>query len=492
MEAAELENIEDRTGVRYQQLYKMLLDTIPCSILFINRDMRILSANRNFLEKSLRTEASTIGYKLEAVFPSTILEHMDITRRIRLVFDENKPTQGQRLTYRAPGVPLRIYYYSILPFSWEGQVESAMLLMEDVTEQVRLSEDFRRLERHLASIVECASDVIVSTDTQGKIVTWNAAAEKISGFSHNQVRGRYFYEFCVQEVHDVVKEVFANIESPQSSIMAEWDLITKSGTFVPVYWVCSTLKESASREVGIVAVGRDLTERRKLEMQLLQSQKLAALGVMAGGIAHEIRNPLAICSSAAQFLLENDVADDFRKECAEKIHVGIQRASVIIENLLRFARPTTTTDASRIDLVHIIKESIALVANQAKIQKIDLVTAFPQELIFVSGIEGLLQQVVINILLNAINAMPQGGSLVINTELQGREVLVHIADTGHGISQANIDKIFDPFYTTSTVGKGTGLGLSICYSIVKHHFGSIDVESRVGEGSKFTLKLPLL
>ena len=446
MEVAEFEDIEARSADRYQQLYKMLLDTIPCSILFINRDMRILSANRNFLEKSLRTEASTIGYKLESVFPSTILEHMDITRRIRLVFDENKPTQGQRLTYRAPGVPLRIYYYSILPFSWEGQVESAMLLMEDVTEQVRLSEDFRRLERHLASIVECASDVIVSTDTQGKIVTWNAAAEKISGFSHNQVRGRYFYEFCVQEVHDEVKEVFANIESPQSSIMAEWDLITKSGTFVPVYWVCSTLKESASREVGIVAVGRDLTERRKLEMQLLQSQKLAALGVMAGGIAHEIRNPLAICSSAAQFLMEDDVVDDFRKECAEKIHVGIQRASVIIENLLRFARPTTTTEATRTDLVHIIKESIALVANQAKIQKIDLVSAFPQEQIFVSGIEGLLQQVVINILLNAINAMPKGGSLVIDTEVRAMRFwfTLQIPDMGY------LKPILTRFLTLST------------------------------------------
>lgn len=492
METASIHNSEESLADRYHQLYKMLLDAIPCSILFINRDMRILSANRNFLEKSLRSEVFTIGARLESVFPSTILEHMDITRRINLVFDENKPTRGQRLTYRAPGVPLRVYYYSILPFSWEGQVESAMLLMEDVTEQVRLSEDFRRLERHLASIVECASDVIVSTDKQGKIVTWNTAAEKISGFTQNHVRGRYFYEFCVKEAHDEVKKVFSNIEGQRNSIMAEWDLITKSGACVPVYWVCSALKESSSREVGIVAVGRDLTERRKLEMQLLQSQKLAALGVMAGGIAHEIRNPLAICSSAAQFLLEDDVTETFRKECAEKIHAGIQRASLIIENLLRFARPTTTTELSKIDLVLIIKESIALVANQARIQKIDLVTHYSHEVIMLSGIAGLLQQVIINILLNAINAMPQGGRLTINTEVKGNEVLVHICDSGHGISPVNIDKIFDPFYTTSTVGKGTGLGLSICYSIVKHHFGSIEVESEVGTGSTFTIKLPLI
>lgn len=477
---------------RYQKLYAMLLDAIPCSILLINRDMRIVSVNRNFLEKSKRSLDNTIGHRLEAVFPPIILDHMDIARRIRQVFNENRPTRGERLTYRAPGLPIRIYYYSILPFSWKDHVENAMFLMEDVTEQVRLSEDVRRLERHLASVVECASDIIVSTDTDGRILSWNTAAEKTSGYTLHEVRDNYFQNYCAEDCHEEVKSVLTNMKSQNDSMMVEWDLLTKTGNLVPVYWVCSPLKEGLSQPIGIVAVGRDLTERRKLETQLLQSQKFAALGVMAGGIAHEIRNPLAICSSAAQFLTENDISEQFRKECAAKIHIGISRASTIIENLLKFARPSVKSDVSQVNLTALLEETLTLIANQAKIQKIDIHVEFPRDPITVSGIASLLQQVFMNLFLNSISAMPDGGSLWVVLQPLLSEARVLITDSGKGISKADIDKIFDPFYTTSPVGKGTGLGLSICYSIVKHHFGSIEVESAEGQGSTFTVRLPLL
>ena len=487
-----LKTSNEESSNRYEKLYAMLLDAIPCSILFINRDMRILSANQNFLQKGKRTIADTVGYRLEAVFPTILLDHMDITRRIRKVFEESRPTRGERLTYRAPGLPIRIYYYIILPFSWDGVVESAMFLMEDVTEQVRLSEDVNRLERHLASIVECASDIILSTNTQGDILTWNTAAEAIFGHTFDEVKGRSLFDFCARDHHKEVEEVFEKIRMQQNSIMVEWDIVTKDGNLIPVYWVFSPLKARSSETVGIVAVGRDLTARRKLEMQLLQSQKLAALGVMAGGIAHEIRNPLAICSSAAQFLMEDQIETEFRKECALKIHSGIQRASTIIENLLRFARPSVRTDIAPVDLCQLIKETLALVANQAKIQKIAIAYDIPEHPVVLSGISSLLQQVFINLFLNAINAMRDGGELKLSMSTSGTMVLIRITDTGTGIGKSDLDKIFDPFYTTSPVGKGTGLGLSICYSIVQHHFGTIEVESSEGKGSTFTVHLPIL
>ncbi len=382
---------------RYEKLYTMLLDAIPSSVLMINRDLRILAANRNFLHKSKHTTLNTISNRLDEVFPAIILDQMDITRRIRQVFEDNRSTSGERFTYRAPGLPTRVYYYILLPFSWEGTVESVLLLMEDVTEQVRLSEDVRRLERHLASVVECASDIILSTDTDGRILTWNTAAEKISGLSLYQVRGRYLFEFCAEHYHDDVKRVFADMQAQRDSIMAEWDLRTSDANLIPVYWVFSPLKEGFSQAVGIVAVGRDLTERRKLETQLLQSQKLAALGVMAGGIAHEIRNPLTICSSAAQFLKEDEISPEFRKQCAEKIHAGIQRASIIIENLLRFARPSTKTEAAAVNLGTLLEETLTLVANQAKIQKVEVFVEFPEEPVVINGIASLLQQVFMNL-----------------------------------------------------------------------------------------------
>jgi len=474
---------------RYEQLYTMLLDAIPSSVLLIGKNMRIVSANRNFLEKGRRTLANTIDYPLEEVFPTIILDQMDMTRRIRQVIENNQPAKGERMTYRAPGVPIRIYYYSILPFTWQKQVEGAVLLMDDVTEQVRLSEEVRQVERHLVSIVESASDLILSTDKKGRILTWNAAAERLSGYPTSEALEHYFIDFCADEDRKDIQNIFSRIDSKYSR-MKECPLQTTKGSAIPVSWVFSPLKDSYNKTTGVVAVGRDLTEKRKLEMALQQSQKFVALGVMAGGIAHEIRNPLAICSSSAQFLMAEDGTPEFRRECAEKIHTGIQRTSDIIENLLRYSHPSTTTRTTLINLVFLIRETLTLVTYHAKIHKIEMTSSFPKKSIMVQGVATLLQQVFMNLFLNAINAMPTGGRLGIDVKMDHSEVRIQVTDTGCGIARSEIEKIFDPFYTTSIVGQGTGLGLSLCYSIVKQHKGTINVESQKGRGSIFTVKLP--
>jgi PAS domain-containing protein len=213
----------DKETERYQKLYAMLLDAIPSSVLLIDQAMRIVSANRNFLEKSRRSMADTIGLRLEEVFPPVILDYMDISRRIRQVFERKEPTTGERLTYRAPGIPLRIYYYRILPFTWMRKVENAMLLMDDITEQVRLSEEVRRVESHLASVVESASDIVLSTDTAGVILTWNTAAEKISGYTFEEVKGCFFFEFFAADHQGEVKQIFASMRSGGSSKIGAWD-----------------------------------------------------------------------------------------------------------------------------------------------------------------------------------------------------------------------------------------------------------------------------
>jgi len=477
---------------QYQQLYDMLLDAIPSSVLLIDRDLRIASANRNFLEKNRRTLPDTIGHRLDEVFPAIIIDQMDFPGRIRQVFEKNFRVMGERMTYRAPGIPLRIYYYSILPFSWQGVVELAMLLMDDVTEQVRLSEEVDRIERHLASVVESAQDMVLSTDMEGQILTWNTAAEKLSGFTLYAVRGHNFFDFCAGDDQGEMERIFANLQAGKEAQMAEWDLKTRDGGRIPVSWIFSPMKDHLGQTVGIVAVGRDLTERRKLETQLLQTQKLAALGVMAGGIAHEIRNPLAVCSSAAQFIMEGDLEPQLQQECAEKIHAGILRASMIIENLLRFARPTVAPDIKEINLTGLLSETLSLVTNQARIAQIELQAQWPPEPILISGMEGLLQQAFMNLLLNGIKAMPDGGELDISLGQADGEAWVNIRDTGQGIAPGDLNNIFDPFYTTAPVGQGTGLGLSICYSIIKQHFGTITVESATDQGTTFTVRLPII
>ncbi len=480
------------TDARYEKLYAMLLDAIPSSVLLIDRQQRILSANRNFLEKAQRQASSTLGQPIDAVFPALILEHMHLAPRILNVFERNEAIRGERMTYRAPGLATRVYYYSLIPFSWQGKVEHVMLLMEDVTEQQRLGEEARRAERHLASVVESASDIVLSTTVDGRVLTWNAAAETITGFTLSEVQNRLLRELCAAPHQASIQRGLRRVRSGKHFGVAEWDLVTKSGASVPVSWVGSVMKDDLGNVVAVVAVGRDLSERRKLEAQLLQSQKLAALGVLAGGIAHEIRNPLAASSSAAQFLQEEPNDPAFREECLQITLDGIRRASVIIEDLLRFARPGTGVTMAPLDLVPIVREAAALAAHQGGVQRVKFQVELPDFPVRISGVSSLLQQVFVNLLLNALTAMPEGGLLRVTVEQERDETRIRITDSGQGLSSAELERIFDPFYTTMPVGKGTGLGLSISYSIVRQHFGSIEVQSLVGQGSTFTVRLPQL
>ncbi len=474
---------------RSELLYRMLMDAIPSSVLLLDENLCVVVANRNFLEKSRRTAGATDGRRLAEVFPEVILAEMGLEQQIRNVFRSSHATQGKRLTYRAPGIPIRVYYYSVVPVNWAGQVDHVLLLMDDVTEQTRLGEEIRRMERHLASVVESASDIVISTDTEGNILTWNKAAQRTTGYSIEELKGRPFFDYCEPAGATGVRMLLSKGASNESSGRIESNLKTKDGRCRAVSWVFSQMIDDGARTVGFVVVGRDLTEQRKFELQILESQKLAALGVMARGIAHEIRTPLAVSSSAAQFLTEDDLTPEFRRECAEKVHSGIRKASTIIENLLRFAHPSADKSKSPLDLLRVLKEALTLVDSQAKVQNIAIRTHFPPEPCQVLGVPSLLEQVFINLLLNAINAMPNGGTVDIFAEQANGEVLLRVTDTGEGISQEDLDKIFDPFFTKAPLGKGTGLGLSICNSIVDQHGGTISVQSRIGKGSTFTLKL---
>ncbi|MBI2924556.1 MAG: PAS domain-containing protein [Verrucomicrobia bacterium] len=477
---------------RHDRLYKILLNAIPMSVLLIARDQRIALVNRNFLEKSRRTEEETVERRLQEVFPPAILDHTEIVQRIQRVFQTNEPTPGEKITYRAPGGLMRIYYYRVLPLANHDSVEFAILLMEDVTEQARLSEDIRRMERHLAIVVESTSEIILSTDPAGRILSWNKSAEQISGYTPQDVESRCFDEFCAPEHQADVRRMLSEWKEGKTPQTAEWNFVTKGGKVVPISWICSPMMDEEAEPVGIVAVGRDLTESRKLEAQLLQAHKLAALGVMAGGIAHELRNPLAICSSAAQFLMEEEIAPPFRRECAQKVCQGMQRASAIIEHLLKFARPSERSDFVKLDLISVLKETLVLVGDQAKIQNIKVSPQLPEAPVPVLGDSNLLQQVFMNLFLNAIHAMPSKGRLRVIVETALHQVSVQVADTGHGIPVADLGHIFDPFYAKSTGKKGTGLGLPLCYAIVKQHAGAIEVESAPGQGSTFTVRLDLL
>ncbi len=477
---------------KYQYLCEMILSSIPSSILMFDKGLNVVFANKNFLKKSRQTESETIGKKINVVFPVVILNYTFLPERIKEVFESGRGYYGRQMTYRAPGLPLRVYYYSLVPLKdTKGQTSSVMLLMDDMTEQVRLGEKVRKAERHLASVVESASDIVVSMRPDGAISTWNGSAERISGFMEMDAIGRNLSVFCTNDQKKEMESVIKELKSGQTVKQLEMNMISKEKKEIFLSWIFSPMHDDEGQIIGVVGIGRDLTERRELEAQLLQSAKLASVGVLAGGIAHEIRNPLGVSSAAAQILRESPYDKELQLECSKKIYSGIKRASHIIENLLRFARPTEgKTDSVNIN--NTIDETISLVGEMIKLQRIKIKRQFASGLPFVDGNGNLLKQVFLNMILNAANAMKDGGFMTITTELANNRsnVIITFSDTGMGILKENLDKIFDPFFTTMPVGQGTGLGLSISYSIIKQHHGSVEVKSWPGKGSTFIIRLP--
>ncbi|HBY95272.1 MAG: PAS domain S-box protein [Ardenticatenaceae bacterium] len=489
-------SLHEETVQLYSQLQSRerfinrIVESMPSSLLVIDRSLRVVSVNRNFLEKARREVRTTLGRKIEDVFPHVLIEYTRLDRKVREVFRTGRLVDGGKLAYRAPGLPTRIYYYRLIPLKADEAVENVMLLMDDITEREQLGEEVRRAERHLASVVECANDLVVSVDPQGGIMTWNRAAERTSGLKAEQVKGRSLISLSAAEQRSVMAEMLQRLVRGEDVQNTEVDLLTATGQEVPISWSCSAMQNDAGSVAGLVAVGRDLTERRWLEAQVIHAAKMASLGVMAGGIAHELRNPLGIISASAQLLLEYPLDTQLHDQCAQKISTATKRASLIIENLLKYAHPLGG-QMTEVDLHVVLEETLVLLAHEMSLRQVTLRKELRADRPRVQGNSGLLQQVFTNLILNACNAMPQGGTLRVETQVtKGGLVEIRFCDTGRGIAPEHLPKIFDPFFTTMPVGKGTGLGLSISYSIIQQHQGTIEVESEVGKGTTFTVRLP--
>ena len=488
-------DITDRKAVEESLEYRervitRILESVPSSLVVIDSSLRVVSANRNFLDKGRREAQTTLGHKIDEVLPHVLVEYTRMDQKVRDIFRTGQSVEGGKVAYRAPGVHTRIYYYRLIPLKARESVENVMLLMDDITEREHLGEEVRRAERHLASVVECANDLVVSIDPQGCVVTWNPAAERTLGLKAEKVQGKTLISLCAAEHQPIMADVLRGLLRNEKVNNTEVSLLTAAGRDVPIAWSCSPMLDDVDRVVGIVAVGRDLTERQQLETQLIQSAKMAALGSMAGGIAHEVRNPLGIISVSAQLLLEHPDDLDLHLECARKMHAAARRASLIIESLLNFARPRSER-AREVDVRAALEETFAFLGYQLGLQKVVLVRVFQSSLPGVYCNLELLQQVFTNLILNACNAMPTGGTLTVETRAgAGDCVEICFKDTGQGIPPEHLAKVFDPFFTTMPVGKGVGLGLSISYNIIQQHQGVITVTSQVGQGTTFTIRLP--
>jgi two-component system NtrC family sensor kinase len=245
----------------------------------------------------------------------------------------------------------------------------------------------------------------------------------------------------------------------------------------------------SGERIGRLILIDDITQRMRLEEQLLQTEKLTSLGLLSASVAHEVNTPLAVISNYIQMLAKQFPEEDPRHNLVEKIIKQTFRASEIVNNLLNFSR-TGAAEFRELSLNEVIEETLSLVSHPFRTAHVDVVRNLRGDLPAVLGSSNRLQQVFLNLFMNARDSMPSGGMLEVRSSATNGYVEVEVTDTGIGIARENLMRIFDPFFTTKATGRGTGLGLSVSYGIIQEHAGKIDVRSTPGKGTSFRLEFP--
>jgi two-component system, NtrC family, sensor kinase len=365
---------------------------------------------------------------------------------------------------------------------------SVALALENATlyNQASLrAQELERLKDYSENIIESLTVGVAVLDTKGRVIGWNRVLEETFARKKGDILGDSLIDvlgpanFSLLFPPDTQKDFHLLSEIPMDIREGEKRIFDIAKT---------PLLDNLLNPYGTIIVFEDITDKIQLQQQLVTSEKLASIGLLSAGVAHEINTPLTGISSYVQ-MLQKRVSDTHFSQILEKIEAQTERVSRIIKNLLNFARNPSDFAFHRASITDILQEIISLIDYKLKAMNIKLeLDLQPQRPIWAQ--EERLQQVFINIILNAMDAMPQGGTLRIELAETAAEVVIKIADTGIGIQEKHLPHIFDPFFTTKGVGKGTGLGLSISYAIIKEHEGHITVESEAGKGTRFTIAVP--
>jgi two-component system, NtrC family, sensor kinase len=352
--------------------------------------------------------------------------------------------------------------------------------------------EFERLKEFNENIVESINVGILAIDLEDRVESWNSQMEAMYAVSRSEAIGQDLSSVFPEEFVSTIEE-FRNEAGVHH--LYKFPLTTRAGEQRTVNIAIAPLLSRDFVAVGRIILVDDITERVSLETQLAQADKLSSIGLLAAGVAHEINTPLAVISSYAQMLSKQMRGDARFGPVLEKITQQTFRASEIANGLLNFSR-TSTTEFRETNLNQVIRDTLSLLDHQFKtaqvIVDIDLVENLPP----IQGNPGKLQQVFLNLLLNAKESMPGGGRLRVATMVNGHVEAV-VSDSGSGIAPEHLKRIYDPFFTTKTTPRpgerrGTGLGLSVSYGIIQEHAGKIHVESAVGAGTTFHLEFPLL
>jgi PAS domain S-box-containing protein len=485
-----------------QEFLKCILESMDGGVLAIDKDARITSFNKAAEEITGYTREEVMNKDCCEVLKSDLCEEIC---PLQEVLETGNPVynyeilitnkSGDKIPINITASPLRSSSNEII-----GMVENIRDLTKHKGLWGRLREERNKAHQYL----NIAGVIIVAINEKGIVSLINKKGCDVLGFQEDEIIGKNWFDLCVPErFRKERKKTFQRVMAREEEEAEDYEniVLTKSGDEKIIAWHNTSVTDEKGSIIGTLSSGEDITLRKQTEEELMRSEKLASLGQLAASVVHEVNNPLAGIMVYVKLLQKKYASQKIQSESTEgqliKMEKELDRTTKIIRNLLDFARQSEP-NMSPVDINKVIDATLLLVRNQINLENIKLQKNFGQDLPPVFADVDKIQQVLINMILNAIQAMPSGGNLSITTsaaldvqigDAQKDTVRIDIKDTGIGIPKENLDKLFTPFFTTKEKGKGVGLGLSVVHGIIGKHKGKIDVESELEVGTTFSIYL---
>lgn len=488
----------ERELTRITDFSEKIASNVPFSILIVDEQKKITYVNRNFCRAMGQSEEWLLGRALSQIFPEILFGPIELTDKVESILRGGHATPRFSMGYRRDSYTCRVLPVVFRKRRHEASSRQAMILIENISELKSLGEKVKVTEERYRALFENSPDgILVTRPTGGRILEANRQAEKFLQMAKSQLRRKSLRGFFSVESRRILKKKLEREHLRMARDLPDLAVPLAGGKSRTLTVTASPIQHKG--EEATLCILKDVTEKRLLEEQIRQTEKMSFLGQFTAGAAHEINNPLAIISSHTQYLVGKIKDRKIRRKDLDEINETLnlvnhesQYCGRIIKNLLAY---THTQEAVKepVDLETVVTSCIKMVKHQLQLSNVKVDTTVKSDLPCALGDANLLQQVLMNIIWNAQGAMPKGGKLNINVTTTGkpRHIVLSVRDTGVGISRQNIEKIFTPFFTTKEVGKGTGLGLWVVQSIIEEHKGKIEVKSWPGKGAVFTIRLPI-
>lgn len=482
-----------------EENFRNLFEHVACGAFISSKEGKFINANRALLDM--------LGYESKDEFLNIdIARDLYVGPEDRQKFKEMIERDGRVIDYevefkRKDGRTVPVLLTGHARYDQNGNVVGYEGLNVDISQRKMMERQLREAYDFINKIIQSSPNAIIAIDMTGSILIWNRAAEETLGYKASEVIGKMSIEKIYPEA--MARKVMQMMRSPEYGGVGKLNAypmvyVRQDGMVVEGNLSAAIIYDAGGKEIASVGSFVDLKERlemeralRRTQEQLLQSEKLAAMGRLTSQIAHELNNPLYGIMNTLELLKTEISAGSKRRKVLEMALSETVRLSELLRKMLSFSRPDQE-EKQPVDLNTVLDEILLLHEKQLQENDIQIKTLFAAELPPIMASKNQLRQVFLNLVANARDAMPDGGTLSVKTASDEETVKIEFSDTGIGIKEEDLKRIFDTFFTTKDSVKGVGLGLSVCYGFIKEHGGDIQVTSEVAKGTTFTIAFPIL